>query len=94
MTGIGPASFTPVRKEALRFAAGAGDLGRGESAFTTRSGRVVKLAVWSEPDRLDLLDWAMASLKQSMAWGEVTYGRDCYRDMQHIAVTNNVFGAR
>ena len=45
-----------------------------EDTYTTMSGRSVRLALWSEHENVDQLDWAMASLKQSMQWDEQTYG--------------------
>ena len=48
----------------------------------------VRLAVWSEHDNVDQLDWSMESLKQSMKWDEDTYGREYDLDVYHIvAVT-------
>ena len=32
-------------------------------SYTTASGRDVRLAIWSEPENIDQLDWAMQSLK-------------------------------
>ena len=61
------ASFTdPFRKPSYLFCCVAGDLGGIESTFTTSSGRDVRLAVWSEYDNVDQLEWSMESLKQSM----------------------------
>jgi len=83
-------SFTdPFRKPSYLFAVVAGDLGCIKSTFTTRSGREVELAVWSEPDKVDQLDWAMTSLKQSMTWDEEAYGREYDLDVYHIVVAND-----
>ena len=61
------ASFIdPFRKPSYLFALVAGDLGGIESTFTTASGRDVRLALWSEYENVDQLDWAMQSLKDAM----------------------------
>ena len=71
------ASFAdPFPKPSYLFAAVAGDLGGIEDSFVTCSGRPVRLALWSEHENVDQLDWAMESLKQSMKWDEQTYGRE------------------
>ena len=72
------ASFSdPFPKPSYLFAAVAGDLGGIEDTYTTMSGRSVRLALWSEHENVDQLDWAMQSLKQSMQWDEQTYGLEC-----------------
>eukprot|EP00965_Chrysotila_dentata_P066054 2186902-Pleurochrysis_carterae.AAC.1 len=52
----------------------AGDLAGIEDSFVTMSGNKVRLAIWSEHENIDQLDWAMQSLKDSMKWDEETYG--------------------
>ena len=84
------ASFTdPFRKPSYLFACVAGDLGGIESTFTTCSGRPVRLALWSEAENVDQLDWAMQSLKKSMKWDEETYGREYDLDVYHIVAVND-----
>merc|ERR1719311_873542 len=79
----------PFRKPSYLFAAVAGDLGSIEGSFTTKSGRQVRLAVWSEAENIDQLDWAMQSLKDSMTWDEQTYGREYDLDVYHIVAVND-----
>ena len=84
------ASFSdPFRKPSYLFAAVAGDLGGIESTFTTMSGREVRLAVWSEHENVDQLEWSMESLKQSMKWDEDTYGREYDLDVYHIVAVSD-----
>jgi len=84
------ASFVdPFRKPSYLFALVAGDLGGIEGTFTTSSGREVRLALWSEHENVDQLDWALSSLKQSMAWDEETYGREYDLDVYHIVAVND-----
>ena len=84
------ASFEdPFRKPSYLFAAVAADLGGIESTFVTSSGRSVRLALWSEYENVDQLDWAMQSLKDSMKWDEDTYGREYDLDVYHIVAVND-----
>ncbi len=96
----------PFAKPSYLFAVVAGKLAVLEDEFTTSSGRKVDLKVWSEPENLPKLDWAMASLKQSMAWDEERFGLEYDLDVYHIVATHdfnmgamenkslNVFNAR
>jgi len=84
------ASFIdPFRKPSYLFALVAGDLGGIESTFTTASGRDVRLALWSEYENVDQLDWAMQSLKDAMRWDETTYGCEYDLDVYHIVAVND-----
>ena len=84
------ASFVdPFRKPSYLFALVAGDLGGIEGTFTTTSGREVRLALWSEHENVDQLDWALSSLQQSMAWDEETYGCEYDLDVYHIVAVND-----
>ena len=60
----------PFPKPCYLFALVAGHLKWIEDTFTTRSGRVVTLRIYVEPDNIDQCDHAMHSLKQAMAWDE------------------------
>jgi aminopeptidase N len=96
----------PFAKPSYLFAVVAGDLAVLEDEFTTASGRKVELKIWSEPDNLPRLDWAMTSLKQAMAWDERRFGLEYDLDVYHIVATHdfnmgamenkslNVFNAR
>ena len=96
----------PFAKPSYLFAVVAGDLAVLEDEFTTASGRKVALKVWSEPENLPQLDWAMASLKRAMSWDEERFGLEYDLDIYHIVATHdfnmgamenkslNVFNAR
>ena len=60
----------PFKKPCYLFALIAANLKVVKSSFTTCSGRHVKLFIWSEPENVDQLDWAMQSLKDAMDWDE------------------------
>jgi aminopeptidase N len=66
----------PFPKPAYLFALVAGDLQHIEDSYTTLSGRQVQLKIFAETKDLDKLDYAMLSLKRSMAWDEQVYGRE------------------
>ena len=84
------ASFAdPFPKPSYLFAAVAGELGGIEDQFVTASGRSVRLALWSEHENVDQLDWAMQSLKDAMAWDERTYGLEYDLDVYHIVAVND-----
>ena len=79
----------PFRKPSYLFALVAGALAGIEDSFTTVSGRAVRLAIWSEPENIDQLGWAMQSLKDAMAWDEKVYGREYDLDVYHIVAVND-----
>jgi len=79
----------PFKKPSYLFAAVAGDLGHIEDTFVTRSGREVKLFVWSEHHNVGALDWAMHSLKTSMKWDEDVFGREYDLDVYHIVAVDD-----
>jgi len=84
------ASFSdPFPKPSYLFCCVAGDLGGIEDTYVTSSGRRVRLALWSEYENVDQLDWAMESLKQSMKWDEDTYGREYDLGVYHIVAVND-----
>ena len=63
----------PHNKPCYLFALVAGDLGKTSDRFTTRSGKNVELAIWTEHDQVDKTSYAMDALKRSMAWEEKIY---------------------
>jgi Peptidase M1 N-terminal domain len=60
----------PFPKPSYLFAMVAGSLGSIEDEFITKSGRHVKLVIYSEPHHVHKLQYAMESLKRSMKWDE------------------------
>ena len=84
------ASFEdPFKKPSYLFALVAANLKVIKSSFTTCSKREVQLAIWSEPENVDQLDWAMQCLKDAMAWDERTFGREYDLDVYHIIAVND-----
>jgi len=84
----------PWPKPAYLFAVVAGDLVSHDDTFTTMSGRKVDLKVWVRPGDLDKCAYAMDSLKRSMRWDEVEYGREYDLDLfQIVAVDDFNMGA-
>lgn len=62
----------PFPKPSYLFCCVAGNLGKISDSFTTSSGRKVVLQLFSEPDNVQKLQYAMDSLKRSMKWDEGT----------------------
>ncbi len=84
----------PFPKPCYLFACVAGDLKPFRDNFTTMSGRHVDLAIWVAEVDLDRCAHAMQSLKKSMRWDEVNYGREYDLNVFHIVAVNDFnFGA-
>ena len=79
----------PFPKPSYLFAIAAGRLGILSDRYTTLSGREVDLHILSEPENLDRLDHAMASLKRSMRWDEERFGLEYDLDVYHIVATHD-----
>ncbi len=78
----------PFMKPAYLFALVAGDLQHIEDTFKTMSGRDVTLRIFTEAHNIDKVDFAMESLKNSMAWDEATYGREYDLDIFMIVAVD------
>jgi aminopeptidase N len=84
----------PFPKPAYLFALVAGDLGSIHDSFTTMSGRKVELGIYCAHGKENECDYAMDSLKRSMAWDEKRFGREYDLDIFNIvAVSDFNFGA-
>lgn len=79
----------PFPKPSYLFALVAGDLASIHGVYTTKSGRVVRLGIYSDAANVDKLDHAMYSLKASMAWDEETFGLECDLDIYNVVATND-----
>ena len=79
----------PHKKPAYLFALVAGDLGRISDTFTTMSGKLVDLHIFSEHGNESKCLHAMESLKKSMKWDEDTYGREYDLDVFHIVAVDS-----
>lgn len=60
----------PFPKPSYLFCCVAGNMGKIAEEYTTSSGRKVDLQLFSEPDNVHKLQYAMDSLKRSMKWDE------------------------
>ncbi|HXH03142.1 MAG TPA: aminopeptidase N [Candidatus Competibacteraceae bacterium] len=84
----------PHPKPCYLFALVAGDLALLEDRYTTRSGREVKLRIYSEPHSIRQCDHAMESLKKAMRWDEERFGLEYDLDIYMIvAVADFNMGA-
>ncbi|MBO6508502.1 MAG: aminopeptidase N [Roseibium sp.] len=79
----------PHPKPAYLFAMVAGDLAQVSDRFTTASGKEVDLNIYVEHGKETLCDWAMDSLKRSMAWDEEAYGREYDLDVFNIVAVSD-----
>ena len=79
----------PFPKPSYLFALVAGRLECVGDAFTTASGRAVKLQIFVEPHDLDKCGHAMQSLKNAMAWDEAVYGREYDLDLYMIVAVGH-----
>ena len=79
----------PYPKPSYLFALVAGKLGSIHDTFTTMSGRVVQLHLYSEPQNVHKLHYAMDALKRSMKWDEERYGLEYDLDLFNIVAVDN-----
>src|SRR5438132_7824163 len=79
----------PHPKPSYLFALVAGDLVAFRDEFTTRSGRVVPLAIWVRRGDEDKCGHAMASLKKAMRWDEETFGLEYDLDVFNIVAVSD-----
>jgi len=84
----------PFPKPCYLFALVAGDLDCLEDSFTTRSGKEVKLRIFSDRGSRSKCFHAMESLKKSMKWDEELFGLEYDLDVfMIVAVDSFNFGA-
>ncbi|MBW8328835.1 MAG: aminopeptidase N, partial [Thiobacillus sp.] len=79
----------PTAKPCYLFALVAAKLDVLEDAFTTASGRKVRLAVYVEPGKLDQCGHAMAALKKAMRWDEQRFGLEYDLDLYMIVAVGD-----
>jgi aminopeptidase N len=79
----------PHPKPSYLFALVAGDLVAVRDRFTTRSGRVVALAIWVRRGDEDKCGHAMASLKKAMRWDEEVFGLEYDLDVFNIVAVSD-----
>ncbi|GGA77678.1 aminopeptidase N [Neiella marina] len=78
----------PFPKPCYLFALVAGDFDLLEDSFTTMSGRDVCLQLFVDKGNLDRADYAMESLKNSMAWDEKVYGLEYDLDIYMVVAVD------
>ncbi|WP_017930171.1 aminopeptidase N [Robiginitomaculum antarcticum] len=84
----------PFRKPCYLFALVAGEFDTISDSFTTMSGRDIPLDIYVDPGDASRADYAMDSLKRSMAWDEKAFGREYDLDrFMIVAVRDFNFGA-
>ena len=84
----------PWPKPSYLFALVGGKLGCVEDRFVTMSGREVVLRIYVEPGKEDRCAHAMDSLKRSMRWDELVFGREYDLDVfMIVAVSDFNMGA-
>lgn len=66
----------PFKKPCYLFALVAGDLGVIKDTFTTMSGKIVQLEIYSPHGTQHFCQFAMKSLKSAMAWDEKRFRRE------------------
>lgn len=79
----------PYPKPSYLFCAVAGKLDSISDSYTTTSGRKVHLEIFSEPENVGKLDYAMESLKRSMKWDEDSFGLEYDLDLYNIVAVND-----
>ena len=79
----------PFPKPAYLFALVAGDLACIESNFVTRSGRDVKLQIFTEHHNRDKCDHALHSLQKAMHWDEEVYGLEYDLDLYMVVAVDD-----
>jgi len=79
----------PFPKPCYLFALVAGRLTVLEDSFVTRSGRLVPLKIFVEPQNADKCEHAMRSLQHSMTWDEEVYGREYDLDVFSIVAVDD-----
>jgi aminopeptidase N len=79
----------PHPKPSYLFALIAGDLVAFRDQFTTRSGRIVPLAIWVRRGDEDKCGHAMESLKNAMRWDEEVFGLEYDLDVFNIVAVSD-----
>ena len=78
----------PIPKPCYLFALVAGELESLDDAFTTMSGREVKLQLFTEKHNMHKTAYAMGALKRSMKWDEEKFGREYDLDIFMIVAVD------
>jgi aminopeptidase N len=79
----------PFKKPCYLFAMVAGDLGKIEGEFTTKSGRKVTLQVFVDPGNESKAEFSLEALKRAMKWDEDRFGLEYDLDIFMIVAVNS-----
>jgi len=79
----------PHPKPSYLFALVAGDLGCVHDAFTTKSGAEIALNIYCDKGNESKCAHAMKSLKESMTWDELKYGREYDLEIYNIVAVDS-----
>jgi len=81
--------FDPHPKPSYLFALVAGDLGSVQDKFVTKSGKYVRLYIYTDRGNESKCKHAMKSLKDAMKWDEEVYGREYDLDLYNIVAVDS-----
>lgn len=79
----------PIPKPSYLFALVAGELGSIHDTFTTMSGKKIALAIYCDLGNEEKCHHAMRSLKKSMEWDELEYGREYDLEVYNIVAVDS-----
>lgn len=79
----------PFKKPCYLFALVAGNLGVFTGDFISKSGRKIKLEIYTERENLPRCDHALESLKRAMAWDEKRFNLEYDLDIYMIVASSN-----
>ncbi|MFA5454688.1 MAG: aminopeptidase N [Sulfurimonas sp.] len=81
--------FDPHPKPSYLFALVAGDLGVIEDKFVTKSGKYVRMNIYTDKGNESKCKHAMKSLKEAMKWDEDVYGREYDLELYNIVAVES-----
>ncbi|MCK9455217.1 M1 family aminopeptidase, partial [Sulfurimonas sp.] len=81
--------FDPHPKPSYLFALVAGDLGVVQDKFVTKSGKYVRLYIYTDRGNESKCKHAMKSLKDAMKWDEEVYGREYDLELYNIVAVDS-----
>ncbi len=81
--------FDPHPKPSYLFALVAGDLGVIEDKFVTKSGKYVRMNIYTDKGNEPKCKHAMKSLKEAMKWDEEVYGREYDLELYNIVAVDS-----
>jgi len=79
----------PYPKPSYLFALVVGKLDVKRDFFTTSSGKIVNIELYSSVENINKVDFAISVLKSSMKWDEINYGREYDLNVYMIVAISN-----